>query len=91
MSLDTALAVPVIAPVELFKANPAPVKLLVVSEYATVSPSASEAATVKFALAPSATLPKLPAPVVQVGALSTLINPVDDVPDNPLEEVTLTL
>ena len=35
--------------------------------------------------------PKLPAFVVQVGALSTLINPLADVPAKPVEEVTLTL
>ena len=57
-----------------------------------MSPSASEAATVKWLpVAFSAILPKLPADVVHEGALSTLINPDDDVPVNPLLEVTLTL
>ena len=44
-----------------------------------------------LAEAPSATLPRLPLAVCQLGELSTLINPVADVPDIPLAEVTLTL
>jgi hypothetical protein len=42
-------------------------------------------------VAPIDRLPKEPEDVLQAGALSTLINPVADVPANPEPEVTLTL
>ena len=80
VSAVAAGAVPVIAPVELLSdkfivlagVSELLVKTLVVSEKAIVlSP---DAATVKFTLAPAATVPRLPALVVHVGASDTVSN-----------------
>ena len=54
-----------------------------------MSPSESVAATVKLAVAFSATLPRLPAEVVHVGVLSTLIT-LSKVAVAPVAEMYLT-
>ena len=80
VSAVAAGAVPVIAPVELFKVkfmvlagvSELLVKTLVVSEKATVE--SDEASTSKDTDAPAATLPKLPALVLHVGASDTVSN-----------------
>ena len=67
-----------------FNVKPAAPKLLVVSEYVIVSPSASVAVGVTFTLAPSITDAIFPAAVDQVGDVSTLISG-DDSPNKPDE------
>ena len=73
-----------------FNEKPAPPKLLVVSEYVIVSPSASVADGVTFTLAPSITDAIFPDAVDQVGDVSTLISG-DDSPNKPDEDVNFTL
>ena len=73
-----------------FNEKPAPPKLLVVSEYVIVSPSASVADGVTFTLLPSITEAIFPAAVDQVGDVSTLISG-DDSPNKPDEDVNFTL
>ena len=57
-----------------------------------MSPSASVAESVAwFPVALSAIVATVPADVLQVGDVSTLINPVAELPANPLAETNLTL
>ena len=66
VSADTLGAVPVIAPVEVFKLNPVG-KAPDVIAYVTAPPSGSVAATDKLTALSSSTLPKLPAAFVKAG------------------------
>ena len=92
VALVTSFGSPDIAPVALSKEKPAPDKFPVVSEYAIVSPSASVAARVAWVpVALSCTVATVPDDVLHTGALSTVINPVADIPDFPVADVNLTL
>ena len=90
VSPPTSFGSPVIWPLAEPNDNPADAKFPVVSEYAIVSPSGSEATIVAWVtFTSSKASPTLPADVVQLGALSTFIW-LSKTPDNPPDEVTLT-
>ena len=88
----SASAVPDQVPLE-FKVIPVG-NVTAVLVKAIVSPSASVPVIVvrlDAALPVFAKVPKVPLATLNVGAESTLINPVDDIPVIPVEQVNLTL